>query len=55
MNLDELKRTVAKLERENNILEMEVLRLKMELQELQSEWVHPKSCLHISDPWKEFK
>jgi regulator of replication initiation timing len=45
------RKKLKKLEKENIMLKLENLKLKMELQELNREWTHPRSCLHNSDPW----
>ena len=44
---------IKKLENENIMLKRENLKLKSQLKELNSEWMHPRSCLHNSDPWPD--
>ena len=46
---------VKKLKHENYMLKLENMKLKLKLKELNSDWVHPKSCLHNEDPWKKFQ
>ena len=46
------KKKIKKLERENIMLKLKNLKLELQLQELNSEWAHPRSCLHNDDPWK---
>jgi regulator of replication initiation timing len=48
-----LRKEIKKLENENYVLKLENLKLKLKLQELNSEWTHPRSCLHNSDPWPD--
>lgn len=48
-----LKKKIKKLENENIMLKLENLKLKLEMRELNSEWAHPRSCLHNTDPWKD--
>jgi hypothetical protein len=52
MNLSKL--SIDILNEQINILKQENLLLKLKLDQLNNEWVHPKSCLHNSDPWREF-
>jgi hypothetical protein len=47
------QKKIKKLEKENIMLKLENLKLKLELHELNKEWVHPRSCLHNSDPWPD--
>ena len=42
---------IKKLKTEIYMLKLENLKLKLQVKELNKEWVHPKSCLHNSDPW----
>ena len=51
MNLNLIK----KLRDEIYMLKLENNMLKLTLEDLNSNWVHPKSCLHNEDPWKKFK
>jgi|TARA_Y100000385_G_C12670615_1_gene457807 hypothetical protein len=48
-----LKKKIKHLERENLNLKLEVLKLKMDIQQMVDikDWKHPRSCLHNSDPW----
>jgi hypothetical protein len=41
---------IKKLKHEIYMLKLENMKLKIELKELNKEWVHPKSCVHNSDP-----
>ena len=50
-----LKKKIKALESENIRLKLEILRLKLDLNDSSSGWKHPRSCLHNSDPWKHFK
>ena len=50
MNLNLIK----KLRHEIYMLKLENNMLKLTLEDLNSNWVHPKSCLHNEDPWKKF-
>lgn len=50
-----LKKRIKKLESENIRLKLEILKLRLEINEKSEEWKHPRSCLHNSDPWKYFK
>lgn len=52
MNLDKL--SIDILNEQINILKQENLLLKLELDNLNNEWAHPRSCLRNSDPWQEF-
>jgi hypothetical protein len=42
---------IKKLKQEIYMLKLENLNLKMQLKELNNEWIHPRSCLHNTDPW----
>ena len=50
-----LKKEVKRLKEENIMLKLENLKLHLKIQELNSEWAHPRSCLHNDDPWPELK
>ena len=48
-----LKKEIKKLRKKNLKLQLENMNLRIKLQGLScNEWVHPKSCLHNDDPWK---
>jgi regulator of replication initiation timing len=49
------KKEIRRLKEENIMLKLENLKLKLKIQELNSEWIHPRSCLHNSDPWPDLK
>ena len=49
-----IKKKLKKLESENIMLKLKNLKLQLELQELNNEWIHPKSCLHNNDPWEHW-
>ncbi len=44
----------CELKNEIYMLKLENKHLKLRLEEVNSNWVHPKSCLHNEDPWKKF-
>jgi len=52
MNLNQ--NLIKKLKHEIYMLKLENNQLKLRLDDLNSCWVHPDSCLHNNDPWKEF-
>jgi regulator of replication initiation timing len=45
---------IKELRNEIYMLKLENKHLKLRLEEVNSNWVHPKSCLHNEDPWKKF-
>ena len=45
---------IEKLRHEIYMLKLENKDLKSRLEEVNSDWVHPKSCLHNDDPWIKF-
>ena len=45
---------ITELKNEIYMLKLENKHLKLRLEEVNSNWVHPKSCLHNEDPWKKF-
>jgi len=49
------KKEIRRLKEENIMLKLENLKLKLKIQELNSEWIHPRSCLYNSDPWPDLK
>ena len=49
-----IKKRIKKLETENIMLKLKNLKLQLELQELNNEWKHPRSCLHNDDPWEHW-
>jgi len=46
---------IKKLRDEIYMLKLENKHLKMELEEVNSSWVHPNSCLHNEDLWEKLK
>ena len=50
-----LKKRIRKLKDENFELKLENIKLRIQLQELTTEWKHPRSCLHNDDPWQHIK
>ena len=43
---------IKELEKENRWLKEEIRRLRHQLGvQKESEWAHPQSCVHNSDPW----
>jgi regulator of replication initiation timing len=53
MNLNQ--NLIEELRNEIYVLKLENNHLKMRLQEVNSSWVHPNSCLHNEDLWKNRK
>jgi len=45
---------IKKLRNEIYMLKLENKHLKLRLEEVNSCWVHPNSCLHNEDPWVKF-
>jgi regulator of replication initiation timing len=45
---------IKELRNEIYMLKLENKHLKLRLEEVNSNWVHPKSCLHNEDPWVKF-
>ena len=46
---------IKKLRHEIYMLKLENNHLKMKLEEVNSSWVHPNSCLHNEDLWEKIK
>ena len=46
---------IKKLKQEIYMLKLENKQLRLRLEEVNSNWAHPRSCLHNDDPWKQFK
>ena len=50
------KQQISELKTENQLLKVEIERLKLELNILRNdEWAHPNSCVYNKDPWESWK
>ena len=49
------KKQIKHLKDENLRLQLENMKLRIQIQELNNDWAHPRSCLHNDDPWYYLK
>jgi regulator of replication initiation timing len=49
------KKQIKHLKEENLKLQLENMKLRIQIQELNNDWIHPNSCLHNDDPWHYLK